>query len=272
MIRRTRRGGIASFGYHEVTDDPAASGFQRPAAVPFKLTCSAFRRHLDAIAKERIPELITAVDPGDPRQHLVLTFDDGGQSGMYAADELARRGWRGHFFVVTSRIGTAGFLTASDIRQLNRDGHIVGSHTHTHPNFFRELAWDRMSDEWRISTDCLAQLLGQPVRSASIPGGDLSDRVVWSAMESGVEFLFTSEPTTQPVRIDATWVLGRFIPKVNTPAWRIRELAGFRGWERAMAWRQIKLRVRALLPGLFHRYVQSRTVPLPRPTETSRVL
>ena len=255
-----RIGGVASFGYHDVTDDPASSGFQRPAAAPFKLTCASFGRHLDAIAQTRAPELIDAIDPAGPGQHVLLTFDDGGHSALYAAEELVRRGWRGHFFVITSRIGEPGFMTAQEIRQLSHDGHVVGSHTHTHPSFFRELSSDRITEEWRTSLDHLAQLLGQPVLSASVPGGDVSDRVVRSAIESGVRFLFTSDPTTEPDRIDATWVLGRFVPKVSTSPSRIRELARFQGWHRAMAWRQLKLKVRSLLPGLFHRYVRARTL------------
>jgi len=251
--------GVASFGYHDVTDDPTSSGFQRTAAVPFKLTRASFRRHLDAIAQTRTPELIDAIDPAGFGQHVLLTFDDGGQSALYAADELARRGWRGHFFVITSRIGDPGFLTARDIRQLSQDGHVVGSHTHTHPSFFRELSWDRMTEEWRTSLDHLAQLLGQPVLSASVPGGDLSYAVVWSAIESGVRFLFTSEPTTEPDCIDATWVFGRYVPKVSTSASRIRALARFHGWDRALAWRQAKQKVRTLLPGFFHWYVGART-------------
>ena len=78
-----RIGGVASFGYHDVTDDPASSGFQRPAAAPFKLTCASFGRHLDAIAQTRAPELIDAIDPAGPGQHVLLTFDDGGHRAYY---------------------------------------------------------------------------------------------------------------------------------------------------------------------------------------------
>ena len=35
---------VASFGYHEVTDNPAAAGFQRPGALPYKHRRDAFAR------------------------------------------------------------------------------------------------------------------------------------------------------------------------------------------------------------------------------------
>ena len=41
---------VAGLMYHEVTDDPKTSGFQRPGALPYTLTKDAFARHLDAIA------------------------------------------------------------------------------------------------------------------------------------------------------------------------------------------------------------------------------
>ena len=41
---------VAGLMYHEVSDDPTTSGFQRPGALPYTMTTAAFRRHLDAIA------------------------------------------------------------------------------------------------------------------------------------------------------------------------------------------------------------------------------
>ena len=40
---------LATFAFHEVTDDPRASGFQRPAALPYKHTRLAFAQHLASI-------------------------------------------------------------------------------------------------------------------------------------------------------------------------------------------------------------------------------
>ena len=40
---------IASFLYHDVTDDPAESGFQRPSALPYKHNIGEFSQNLDQI-------------------------------------------------------------------------------------------------------------------------------------------------------------------------------------------------------------------------------
>jgi peptidoglycan/xylan/chitin deacetylase (PgdA/CDA1 family) len=251
---------VASFGYHEVTDDPASAGFQRPGALPYKHMRDAFARDLEAIAAGPCaPERVTALDLAAPGRHLLLTFDDGGKSAVSIADTLAARGWRGHFFVVTGLIGTRTFLTAPEIRYLQQCGHVVGSHSETHPDIFREQPFDRMVEEWRVSRDRLAQLLGEPCATASVPGGDISPLVLESADTAGLSYLFTSEPVLRPVHVGQCWVLGRFMPKAWTPAARIGELAAFRGWRRALLLRQLKGLARRTFPGWYRQYVRRTT-------------
>jgi hypothetical protein len=80
--------------------------------------------------------------------------------------------------------------------------------------------------------------------------------VLESAGAAGLRFLFTSEPTLAPRSVGGSWVVGRFCPKATTRPPRIRELAGFRGWERAMLVRRLKGLARALLPGPYRYYVR----------------
>src|SRR3989442_11915800 len=93
---------IAGFGYHEITDDPSASGFQRPGARPYTLTPRAFAAHLDQMAaSEARPMRVTDIDFTRSGRCLVLTFDDGGKSAGHAGDPPARPGWAGPLFVVS---------------------------------------------------------------------------------------------------------------------------------------------------------------------------
>ena len=251
---------VASFMFHEVTDDPASSGFQWPGAMAYKHTHQAFARCLDAIAAAPArPALVTDVDFTLPGRHVMLTFDDGGVSAMTAAAELERRGWRGHFFIVTSLIGTPGFLAADQVRALRRDGHLIGSHSHTHPNIFREQPITRMVEEWRVSRDALAQILGEPCLLASVPGGDISRRVLESAHEAGLRYLFTSEPWLRPRHMSDCWVLGRFSAKVGTTPAQVGELAQFRGWTGALVRRRLKVLATRALPPLYRLYIRART-------------
>src|SRR5204862_8110385 len=103
----------ATFAYHDVTDEPRASGFQWRGAAPYTIGRAAFRSHLEAMPTAcRRPALVTALDFAAHGRHLRLTFDDGVKSALTVGVELARRGWRGHFFIVTGRVGVATFLDA----------------------------------------------------------------------------------------------------------------------------------------------------------------
>src|SRR5436309_14436796 len=103
-----------SIMYHDVVEDGdfTSSGFPGEGANVYKLTRENFEHHLDAIRA-----------PG-----TLLTFDDGGASFHHPiAGMLEARGWRGYFFITTDRIGTPGFLTEAELRDLHARGHIIGS-------------------------------------------------------------------------------------------------------------------------------------------------
>jgi peptidoglycan/xylan/chitin deacetylase (PgdA/CDA1 family) len=247
---------VAGFGYHDVTDVPTESGFQRNGAVPFKLGTSRFGEHLDRIAATSLtPALVTEVDLAGPGRHLLLTFDDGGKSALRIGEELSRRGWRAHFFISTGLIGRRTFLDAGEIRHLRSCGHLVGSHSHTHPDIYRELDWERMVVEWRQSSDLLAQLLGEPCIAGAVPGGEISKAVLRSAGTAGLRFLFTSEPWLRPRIIGGCWVLGRFCAKASTAAYEIAELARFRGWTGKLLVRRLKSVAGRRVPPLYRLYV-----------------
>ena len=257
----SRRGpALAGFMYHDVADDPTASGFQRPGARSYRLTTGAFAAQLDAIGRGgAAPALVTTIDFTHPGRHVLLTFDDGGASALYAAAELQRRGWHGHFFIVTELLGARTFLHEAGVRALRSAGHVVGSHSHTHPDIFKDLTPARMADEWRISRDRLEQILGEPCLTASVPGGDISPRVLESADAAGFRYLFTSEPWLRARRIGGCWVLGRYSLRSETDPAQVLDLAHFRGWSRALLVRRLKVLMRGTFPGLYRRYVRRMT-------------
>jgi peptidoglycan/xylan/chitin deacetylase (PgdA/CDA1 family) len=248
---------IACLGYHDVADDPSESGFQRNGARPFKLGVRFFSDHLDQVAEAGwTPGLVGDIELTKPGRHVLLTFDDGGKSAIRTAAELSRRGWLGHFFITTSRIGERTFLDPAEIRQLRAAGHLVGSHSHTHPDIYRELERERMLVEWRQSSDILAQIMGEPCLAASVPGGEISKFVLQSAGTAGLRHLFTSEPWLTPRVVGGCWILGRYCPKVSTSADEIAELVRFQGWAKKLVVRRFKSLASRSLPSLYRLYVR----------------
>jgi Polysaccharide deacetylase len=160
-----------------------ASGFPGPVPAAYKLERSDFERHLAAVSaavgrRGTVRDLLggePASGTGQPP--VLLTFDDGGASACSVADLLERAGWRGHFLITTDYIGTAGFVTRAEVRELASRGHVIGTHTCSHPTPMARYGWDRLVEEWSRSARLLADLLGQPVEVGSVPGGAFSRRV-----------------------------------------------------------------------------------------------
>jgi peptidoglycan/xylan/chitin deacetylase (PgdA/CDA1 family) len=249
--------------YHEVTDDPQSSGFQRPGAFAYKHSTAAFEEHLRRIgaAAPPAPGRVVDIDFTKPERHVLLTFDDGGRSALIAGELLARHGWTGHFFIVSSLIGSRTFLDTPGVRALRSGGHLIGSHSHTHPNIFRDQAPAKMMEEWRTSCDILGQILGEPCVSASVPGGDISRQVLESASCAGLRYLFTSEPRLVPRRVGDCWILGRYSVKVTTRPARVEALVRFRSWTRALWRRRLKVLATSAAPPLYRMYIKLRTRP-----------
>jgi peptidoglycan/xylan/chitin deacetylase (PgdA/CDA1 family) len=257
MSHHTR---VAGLGYHDVTDVVEDSGFQRNGAKGYKIGVAAFAEQLDRIAGGPVsPGLVTELDLSLPGRHLLLTFDDGGKSALRIGDELCRRGWRGHFFISTALIGRRTFLTREEIRSLRRAGHLIGTHSHNHPDIYRELRWEHMVVEWEQSSNILAQLLGEPCTVGSVPGGEISSQVLRSAAVSGLRYVFTSEPTLCPRVVRGCWVLGRFCVKQSTTPEEIARLSRFDGWTGKLLVRRMKQLAVRSLPPVYRRYVSRST-------------
>lgn len=243
----TRPNGIPSFAprraitllYHDVTVPGAfgSSGFTDPLADTYKLTVSDFVAHLDAVAAARSDPPALVTDPASGDAPWLIAFDDGGVSALHpTADLLEARGWRGHFFITTGRTGRPGFLDAAGVRDLAARGHVVGSHTVTHPARMAELDEAALRREWRDSRGALEDVLGGPVTVASVPGGLYASHVARAAAAEGITILFNSEPTVRPRAVGGCLVLGRYGFKTNTPPREAARLAAGDSLLRATHW------------------------------------
>jgi peptidoglycan/xylan/chitin deacetylase (PgdA/CDA1 family) len=197
--------------YHDVVAPGRhqESGFPEADAALYKLSPARFAAHLDALAAQ-LPAPALLPDTGVNGSWCV-TFDDGGVSAATEiAPALASKNWRGYFFMTTDYIGREAFLSVAQLRELQAQGHVIGSHSCSHPPRFSALSYTDMLREWRDSLAKLADLLGGPVATASVPGGFYSREVARAAAEAGVKILFTSEPTAKTDTIDGCLIVGRY--------------------------------------------------------------
>jgi peptidoglycan/xylan/chitin deacetylase (PgdA/CDA1 family) len=212
--------------FHDVySRHPGESGYRSPAADRYKLRVDAFER------------LLAALSAAAAALPFGLTFDDGGVSFYtHAADRVEQLGWRARCFVPTDAIGQAGFLSAPQLRELDRRGHAIGSHSASHPSRMSALPFASIAEEWRRSVRALEDILGHAVTTASVPGGYHSRAVEAAAAGAGIRMLLTSEPVTRPWRRDDCIVAGRFPLRHDSAPDLAARLAGRAPWARWAAW------------------------------------
>jgi peptidoglycan/xylan/chitin deacetylase (PgdA/CDA1 family) len=114
-----------------------------------------------------------------PAHPAMITFDDGWQSQWQAVDILERYGYKGVFFV-----HPYGELTTEQIRDLDRRGHEIGSHTISHRDM-TSLSDEDLWQETAGSRDAISAILGHPVDYLAYPYGAWDDRVIASVKAAG---------------------------------------------------------------------------------------
>jgi peptidoglycan/xylan/chitin deacetylase (PgdA/CDA1 family) len=237
--------------YHDVAPrhEWRATGFEGGDAAVYKLERSAFDAHLARLATiGRPPALVTDASP----DAWLLTFDDGGASAiLHTAPALEARHWRGHFFMTVGQIGTPGFLDAAALRDLHRRGHIIGSHTVSHPLRMSACSPAELRREWSESVHALADILHDRPTVASVPGGAFAPLVAETAGEAGIRVLFTSEPTARTWQVGGVRCIGRFTLWNGMPAEAAHAFATGRGFwpiRQRLAWEAKKLAKATLGP------------------------
>jgi peptidoglycan/xylan/chitin deacetylase (PgdA/CDA1 family) len=227
--------------YHDVVEnsDWDCSGFTGPGTARYKLNRHEFEAHLKAIAALRKDPAMRAhelMNPDASSFPFLLTFDDGGESASRVAGLLSQYEWCGHFFVTAGKIGDKGFLGRGQIRDLRKNGHVIGSHSFSHPVRMSQCSEQKLVDEWTTSLHVLSDILGEPVDTASVPGGYYSRRVAETAAASGIRVLFNSEPTTKIQVVSGCVLVGRYNIFRGTPASLSGELVSARSVARPRQW------------------------------------
>lgn len=215
-----------SLMYHDICERADASGFHGADAALYKISPTEFSSHLTAISAKIKEKPARVTEWENEANSVFITFDDGGKSALEAAEMLESKGWRGHFFITTGKIGTKTFVGRDEVIELHKRGHIVGSHSDSHPLRMASLSRKAIFDEWLISTEKLSEILGEKVTVASVPGGLYSKEVAECAEACGIEFLFNSEPTSTLRQIGNCRIFGRYAIQNWMKAGEVSAIAG----------------------------------------------
>jgi peptidoglycan/xylan/chitin deacetylase (PgdA/CDA1 family) len=147
-----------------------------------------------------------------------ITFDDGHRSQYELATPiLTEMAIPGLFFIVTSWVGLLpSVMLWNEIRKLQQFGHVIGSHTHTHP-LLTSCSAEALRNELTVSKDLLEQNLGAQIDSISMPGGRIDTRVLAACGEAGYKYVYTSRPAEyKRVQSGSPNVVGRYIVRASS--------------------------------------------------------
>ena len=139
-----------------------------------------------------------------PSKPVIVSVDDGYVDDVRTIlPDLRRWHMVATFFVITGRMTEPGFLSADQIRELDRAGMDVGDHTAHHLDL-RELTPQELRSETAGSRQVLEAVLGHPVYYFAYPFGAYDDAVLAAVHAAGFTLAYTTaggitEDTTAPI-------------------------------------------------------------------------
>lgn len=211
--------------FHDVVNSKfPISGFQTIGSAQYQIS--------DKIFENIVNKSLLAKD------NVIFSFDDGGSSFYYiVAPILENVSKKGIFFITTSQIGKSGFLLSDQIKELYQRGHIIASHSHTHPRDISKLSFQGIVEEWIQSKAILEEIINAPVTVASIPGGAVSKQVLKAMEMAGYTEIYTSKPTTVTYQIGNSTVFGRFTINSSFTDVLFEKLIYDKVWQRKLLYR-----------------------------------
>lgn len=115
----------------------------------------------------------------------VITFDDGLASDYEIAFPLlAQQGLAATFFVTVGNVGTPGYVSRSQLREMVEAGMEIGSHGLTH-SYLVNMDPRQVQKEIAESHERLAQIISKPVYSFAPVGGHFSRPMQEMALAAG---------------------------------------------------------------------------------------
>lgn len=133
--------------YHHISNDTPAATSTSP---------ELFAEHIQFLADNDfvvlpLPELIKQLKNDNPAEHYsaAITFDDGYDSVYRTAFPLLKkRGYPFAIFVNSSLVGTPGYATWNELKEMQAAGATIANHTATHPHMVRRKEGES-EEQWR---------------------------------------------------------------------------------------------------------------------------
>ena len=182
--------------YHSV----GASNSGEKGAELYCLSVEKFRGQIEYLVR-------VTQSPTRPATLYIITFDDGDiKNYTNAYPALKELGLKAYFFIIASKVGTPGYMTWKQIKELADAGMVIGSHGMTH-RILTELSDIELDFELSESKKMIEEKIEKKIDNLSIPKGYYNKRVIDKAREVGYGVVFTSD---NRISVKASWSLEYF--------------------------------------------------------------
>lgn len=180
-----------------------------------------FRKKYTNVSYEEFKQFLLGQMDFNDKPGIMLTFDDGLIGNYYNAYPVLKKyGFTGYFMCSSELVGTRGYMSFEQLRELVDQGHVVGDHTATHHRMHESDTEEILQKEIVSSKEALSKGCGCEIDIFCWCGGE-EEHYTRKAHElitkTGYKysFLTNSEPVihnTNPFaiqrsNIEASWPL-----------------------------------------------------------------
>jgi peptidoglycan/xylan/chitin deacetylase (PgdA/CDA1 family) len=181
--------------YHSV---PAAQHRRAPVDAFYAVEMPRFIEQLGLMQRLGLtPRSVRdLIDDPDPQRRslppVAMTFDDGHETNFAAYAEILRHGGCADFFINPSTVGTKGYLSWAQLREMSRHGASIQSHG-MHHVYLNGLSPQEVDHELADSRARIQDELGQSVDYFAPPNGRMLKDTPQRARELGYRAVCSSQ-------------------------------------------------------------------------------
>ena len=82
------------------------------------------------------------------------------------------------------------YLSKNEIKSISKNGHLIGLHSHMHPNIISNLSYNKQKQEFNTNKKILEKITNKKVISASYPRGDYNVNTIKVLKHLGIRIAF----------------------------------------------------------------------------------